>query len=73
MLPGNMFEIGAAYQSQNADNYDDDWTRLSFFANIFFSKNHDIKAQLTYRKGENLNGVTGDDEDEVFVQAQYVF
>jgi hypothetical protein len=73
MLPGNMFEIGAGYESQDADNYDDEWTRLSFFVNVFFSKNHDIKTQLTYRKGENLKGVSGSDEDEAFLQVQYVF
>jgi hypothetical protein len=73
MLPNNMFEIGAGYQSQDADGYMDQWTRLSFFANWFITKNHDIKTQLTYRIGENLNGVTNNDENEIFLQAQYVF
>jgi hypothetical protein len=73
MFSGNMFEIGGGYQNQDADNYEDNWTRTSFFANWFITKNHDIKAQLTYRIGKNLKGVKDNDEDEIFLQAQYVF
>ena len=32
-----------------------------------------MKYQLTYRMGENKDGRSGEDLDEVFVQAQYVF
>lgn len=71
-LPNNMLEFGAGYQSQDADGYSDEWTRLSFFVNWFIKK-HDIKTQLTYRIGENLNGTKGADGDEIFLQAQYVF
>jgi hypothetical protein len=73
MFSGNMFEIGAGYQSQDADNYDEEWTRTSFFVNWFITKNHDIKTQFTYRIGENKDGVNNNDVDEVFLQAQYVF
>ena len=73
MFTGNMFEIGAGYQSQDADGYSDKWTRTSFFSNWFITKNHDIKTQLTYRIGKNVDGVKDNDVDEIFLQAQYVF
>jgi hypothetical protein len=73
MFSGNMFEVGAAYQSQDADNYEDKWNRTSFFANWFITKNHDIKTQLTYRIGKNLDGIKNNDVNELFLQAQYVF
>jgi len=73
MLPNNMFEIVAGYQVQDADNYEEEWTRTSFGANYFVTRNHDIKLQATYRIGENLDGIEDNDADEIFVQAQYVF
>jgi hypothetical protein len=73
MLPNNMFEIVAGYQVQDADNYEEEWTRTSFGANYFVTKNHDIKLQATYRIGENIDGIEDNDADEIFVQAQYVF
>ena len=65
-------EGGSAYQQQDADNYDTEWTRTSVGANYFIHK-HDIKVQLTYRMGEDVDGINGNDEDEVFLQGQYVF
>ena len=73
MFPNDMFEIVAGYQVQDADNYMEEWTRTSFGANCFVTRNHDIKLQATYRIGENLDGIEDADEDEIFVQAQYVF
>ncbi|MFQ5441115.1 MAG: porin [Thermodesulfobacteriota bacterium] len=71
VVPGRL-EVVAGYQSQDADNYATEWTRTSFGANLFLH-GHDIKAQATYRIGKDLKGVTGTDENELFVQAQYVF
>lgn len=68
----NTIEIVAGYQTQDADGYVTSWDRTSVGANWFINK-HDTKVQLTYRKGENLNGVENDDEDEVFLQTQFVF
>ncbi|WJW75070.1 porin [Thiohalobacter sp. IOR34] len=65
-------ELVAGYQSQDADNYADAWTRSSIGANWFLHK-HDVKLQISYRMGENLKGVKGSDEDELFIQGQYVF
>jgi hypothetical protein len=48
------------------------WDRTSVGVNWFINK-HDTKVQLAYRMGENLNGVANDDEDEVFLQTQFVF
>lgn len=71
ILPGK-FEIVTAYESQDADNYTKEWTRISGGLNYFIAK-HDIKIQATYRVGENLKGQKNNDEDELFVQMQYVF
>ena len=72
MVIPSKLELVAGYESQDADNYADAWTRSSVGANWFIKK-QDIKVQLTYRMGENLKGKTGNDEDELFLQTQYVF
>jgi hypothetical protein len=68
----NTIEVVAGYQTQDADGYATAWNRTSVGANWFINK-HDTKVQLTYRMGENLNGVEDADEDEVFLQTQFVF
>ena len=65
-------ELVLGYQTQDADNYADAWNRTSIGANWFIEK-HKIKVQLAYRMGENLKGTTGNDENELFLQIQYVF
>jgi len=72
MVLPKVVELVVGYESQDADGYADAWTRTSVGANYFVAK-HDIKFQLTYRMGQNLKGVNGADEDETFLQAQYVF
>lgn len=72
MVLANKLELVAGYQSQDADNYKDEWTRTSFGANWFIHK-HDVKVQANYRINDSKDGVKGNDEDELFVQAQYVF
>lgn len=69
---GHALELVAGYQAQDADGYANTWNRTSIGANWFIKK-QDIKVQLTYRMGENINGVSGEDENEIFAQAQYVF
>ena len=69
---GQTIELVAGYQTQDADGYATAWNRTSVGANWFLKK-HDIKFQLSYRMGENLNGVENNDEDELFLQGQYVF
>ena len=68
----NTIEIVAAYQTQDADGYATSWDRTSAGVNWFINK-HDTKVQLSYRMGENLNGVEDANEDEVFLQTQFVF
>jgi hypothetical protein len=68
----NKVEIVAGYQSQDADNYATSWNRSSLGAN-WFIKGNDIKVQLSYRIGENLDGVSGNDKDEIFLQTQFDF
>ncbi len=68
----NTFEIVAAFSSQDADGYADPWTRTALGLNWFIHK-HDIKFQATYRTNENKDGNNGNNLNEMFVQAQYVF
>ncbi len=72
MLPGNRFELVAAWEMLDADNYQDTWEATELGVNYFWNK-HKTKVQFTYRMGENLLGVSGDDTDTLFVQFQYVF
>lgn len=73
MVVPDKLEIVAGLESQDADNYQAKWKRRSVGAN-YFIKGHDIKAQITYRESENVNGVKTDaDSEELFVQMQYVF
>jgi hypothetical protein len=72
MIVPATLEIVAGYQSQDADNYDKEWTRTSVGINYYIDGN-DIKIQGTYRSGKNKDGKDGSDVDEVFVQTQYVF
>ncbi|RZV42012.1 MAG: hypothetical protein EX269_15510 [Acidimicrobiales bacterium] len=72
MLLGQPVELVLGTESLDADNYRDAWTRNSVGLNYFMNK-HKTKVQFTYRMGENLNGVPGADEDEAFVQFQFVF
>ncbi len=72
MIIPSKLEIVAGYQWQDADNYATSWTRTSVGLNYFFKK-HDLKAQMTYRIGSDLDGVNGNDQDEFFAQVQYVF
>ncbi len=72
MVMPKTLELVVGYQSQDADNYTTAWNRTSVGANWFLHK-HDIKFQLSYRMGKNLKGVDGKDENELFVQSQYVF
>ena len=68
----NRFELVAGYQTQDADNYDTSWNRSSLGANWFIEGN-DIKVQLSYRMGENQDGTSGNDKDEIFLQTQFDF
>ncbi len=72
MMMQDTLELVLAYQSLDADNYADAWNRSSVGLNWFIQKHH-IKMQLTYRIGENLNGITDNNTDELFLQTQYVF
>jgi len=72
MILANKLEAVAAFQRQDANNYAKKWRRTSVGLNYFFRGNH-VKGQVTYRIGENIDGVDGNDNNEVFVQTQYVF
>jgi hypothetical protein len=69
---GDTIELVAGYQTQDADGYATAWNRTSVGANWFINK-HDTKVQLSYRMGENVDGEENNDEDELFLQTQFVF
>lgn len=71
-LVPRRFEIVAGWETQDADGYLDDWTRTSIGVN-WFADGHKLKGQLTWRMGENLDGVPGADADEIFAQLQLTF
>ncbi|MGH9382247.1 MAG: porin [Thermoanaerobaculia bacterium] len=66
------FEIVAGYSSLDADNYEDSWNATSVGFNTFFEQ-HKAKLQLTYQMGENVDGISGVDADDLFLQLQYAF
>lgn len=72
MVVGNRLELVAGWDSLDADNYQDAWTRTSLGFNYFWDE-HNMKFQLTYRMNENLDGVSGADSNMVFGQLQHVF
>ncbi len=72
MIIASKLELVAGISAQDTDNYQKTWKRTELGVNFFFHK-HDIKTQLTYRMGESLKGVDNKDEDEVYLQMQYVF
>ena len=72
MIVPSTLELVAGWSSLDADGYATTWDRLEFGVNYFVDK-HNVKLQSTYRIGSNKDGKSGNDVDEVFVQAQYVF
>ena len=65
-------ELVAGYQTQDADGYATAWNRTSVGLNWFINR-HNIKFHLTYRIGENQDGVQNNNSDEMFLQGQFVF
>lgn len=72
MVVPNQLEVVGGWESQDADGYADTWNRTSLGLNYFLN-GYKLKGQLTYRSGGNLDGVRGNDADEIFLQLQYVF
>jgi len=72
MLPGDRVELAGKFQGLDADNYGTAWEATEVGLNYFWNQ-HKVKLQLTYRMGENVFGVVGDDSDSVFLQWQFVF
>ncbi len=72
MLPNNHLEFVAGWDSLDADNYDDAWTRTKIGVNWFWNK-HKAKIQFSYRKSDNYLGEAGVDADAITTQMQFVF
>lgn len=72
MIIPNGLDLVLAYQRQNADGYDRGWNRASIGSN-WYIRGQDIKLQLAYQVGSNLNGVDGKDQNDLYFQAQFVF
>jgi len=71
VVPATL-ELVLGYSVQDADGYSSTWNRTAVGANWFLHK-HDVKMQLTYRQNDNLKGASNVNEDEIFLQGQYVF
>lgn len=67
-----LLELVLAFSALDADGYEETWARTELGLNYYVHK-HDIKYQLTYRVNEDQDGEAGNDVDELFVQAQFVF
>ena len=72
MVVRDRLEITAGWQSQDADNYQEAWERTSVGLNYFWNQ-YKVRAQLTYQRGENVNGERDLDGDTLFAQMQFVF
>jgi hypothetical protein len=72
MVVRDRLEITAGWQSQDADNYEEAWERTSVGLNYFWNR-YKVRGQLTYQRGENVNGTRGQDGDTLFAQMQFVF
>lgn len=72
MIVPKTVELVGGIESQDADNYAEAWTRLDLGVNWYIQQHH-IKYQFTYRQNSDKGGVKGNDEDEFFLQAQFVF
>jgi hypothetical protein len=71
-MVGKRVELVAGLDSLDADNFSESTDRTSLGLNYYFNK-HKTKFQLTYRQSENIDGVSGNDLDEMFGQFQFVF
>ena len=72
LFPKNFFEVVLAWQSQDADNYEDEFTRTSLGFNWYLNK-HNLKFQVSYMTTENFIGVRGQDQDVIFASTQFKF
>ena len=71
MFPGSKLELVAGYEALDADAFSETWSRKSVGLNYFFDE-HRNKLQFTYRSGDDVDGVDGRDENEIFLQLQHV-
>jgi len=72
MIMPSTLELVAGYARQDADNYKETWNRATLGANWYIHQ-HNLKYQLTYRQNKNKDGTKGKDENELYLQAQFVF
>ncbi len=72
MLEGSPVELVAAFEALDADNYETSWDATELGVNYFWNR-HKVKVQFTYRMGQNVFGVRGDDADTGLLQWQFVF
>ena len=68
----DALEVVAGWETQDADNYQDEYERTSLGLNWYLQK-HKLKIQATYRRVDNFIGLTGQKQDVWFGSTQYVF
>jgi phosphate-selective porin OprO and OprP len=72
MVWKDALEVVAGWETQDADNYQDEYERTSLGLN-WYLQGHKLKIQATYRRVDNFIGLTGQKQDVWFGSTQYVF
>lgn len=72
MILPNTLDLILAFQRQDADGYEKVWDKTSIGSN-WYIRGQDVKLQLTYQVGVNLDGVDGKDQNDLYLQTQFVF
>jgi hypothetical protein len=72
MVMPETLDLILAFQLQDSDGYNKEWTRMTIGSNWYMA-GRDIKLQFTYVAGQNLNGISGQDQNDLYLQAQYTF
>lgn len=72
MLGVAPVELAVAWDSLDADGYEDAWERMSFGVTWFWNQ-HNAKWQNTIRVGDNVGGVADLGTTTFFSQLQFVF
>jgi hypothetical protein len=72
MLDNLPLELVYKRDSMDTDGYARKWYANDFGINYFFNQ-HKAKVQVVYRMESNVNGVDGDDRNQLVMQWQFVF
>ncbi len=72
MVVPSRLEVVAGFEQQDADNYEDEFTRTSGGLNWYINRN-DLKLQVQYQAVESFIGLAGQDQNVWLVSTQFAF